>query len=218
MKLGTGHTPQQCSNAYRNQKGNASPLKSSEQTAVPQKPRASVTSLKQTEKGKSKPGPATEEVTGVSSKDEFEGGTSHCGRNLRKSRRRRVKMDTMTSEDSEAESNHRSQPTKPRPAPDRKEKMEKQKVSENSVLDMSPSIRPSGQPRREEERARRTHHGVQTLREGDGSEILGDEEQIRREKTSKRPALAMDSSDSLYGNSERLPGKMSDADLRHLRQ
>ena len=130
-------------------------------------------------RGRTRKGRTTEIVETTTDVDDSEVENSHSKNQVKgrlvPARRRRVKMDTTTSEDSEVESNRRSRPTNPRPAPDRKEKMDKQKVSENSVLDMSPSIRPSGQPRREEERARRTHHGVQTLREGDGSEILGDE-------------------------------------------
>lgn len=200
MKLGTGHTAQQCSTAYRSQRvSGGTPQKPNGHTdcAMPVKARkksVSVVPLKSAERGKHK-----YQVTNESSRSsndgsesETNGNRSHLSKRTMQSRRRKVKghsTDATTSEDSDMESTCRSQLAKPRPALIRK-KVERQKVLETSVLDWSHSMRTSSQVGSGKEEAARMMHMLK------------------------------------YGGSDELPSdggkvverKFSDKDLRNLRQ
>ena len=208
MKLGTGHTAQQCSTAYNNQRVSSTPQKPNSHTVSAaslnlRKELVSVAPLKSAKTGK--PKHVTVRTTNESNRSSNDGSESetNCskshlkGRAVR-SRRRKVKghsADATTSEDSEMEINHGNLQAKPRPPPLLKEETDNQKAFETNMLGM----------------------------EGDGNESLRDGGHAEREEICASPSQTLgtdpDTGNEQCVNCEELEEKrMPETELRYLRQ
>lgn len=209
MKLETGHTAQQCSAAYHNQRVTNKPQKLNGHTdcAMSLKPRKQSVSLappRSAERVKGKQTSvrvATE--SGRSSTDGSESESNSYNRRPRErtmqSGRRKAKghgTDATTSEESDMDVNHGNRWTKPRPPP---EKVDNKKVLGTNTLDMSHLMRQSSQARGGKGARTMTHTG-QTLQEGNGSKSLGDESEATREKGRCTSKIQTSSTDLDTGN------------------
>ena len=228
MKLGTGHTAQQCSTAYHNQRvtNKSQKLNGHTDCTMPRKQPVNVAPLKSTKKAKGKH--ASSRVASESSRSsndgtESESNSNKCRQRERTvcSRMRKVKghvTDATTSEDSDMDFNPGNRRAKLRPP--QKKKTDKRKVFGTNSLDMSHSMRRSSQSGRGKD-ARTMTHTEQTLQVGDGGKSFGGEGKVMREKETSTNKIQTSSTDldadnELCGYSEQL--KDENLRLHDLRQ